>query len=362
MKKNSRKLRIQPNAQLGNALLAALFALLMAKPMMGGAQDYGPALVKVAAAKMQSLSSVILVPGTVISRDDARLSAEVDGRLLEVAEVGTAVRAGEPVAVVEAEILRLLNVELQAEIRRAEARLVYLENEVSRYTTLAKTNLASANQLEQARSEQDIALGDLDVARARLAQNSDQLARTRVLAPFDGIVVERLMQPGERVSDGGVVVRLVNPQRLEIVARAPLEYFAFSHIGESLKTKAGTEELTATIRTVVAVGDENTHQFEIRLDLEGQPFQVGRTVRVAVPSDDSSEVLTVPRDALVLRPQGATIFVIDAQKQAKQVSVSTGLGSGDWVEVRGAVSAGDLVVIRGNERLQPGQAVEIIDS
>ncbi len=346
---------------LGNALLGGL-AILIAVPLIGMAQEYGPALVKVVDARMQSLSSVILVPGTVISRDDARLSAEVDGRLLEVAEVGTAVKAGDPVAVVEAESLRLLTVELQAEIRRAEARLVFLENEVSRYNTLAKTNLASANQLEQARSEQDVARGDLDVARARLAQNDDQLARTRVLAPFDGVVVERLMQPGERVANGGVVVRLVNQQRLEVVARAPLEYFGFSEVGESLQIQVGPEQLAATIRTVVAVGDENTHQFEIRLDLDGQPFQVGRTVRVSVPSDDSRQVLTVPRDALVLRPEGATVFVIDAQHQAKQVSVSTGLGSGDWIEINGDVSAGERVVTRGNERLQPGQTVEIIDS
>lgn len=353
--KDNPMLRTLRNAQL------ALLITLMALPCMAMAQDEGPVLVRVADARMQSLSSVILVPGTVVSRDDARLSAEVDGRLLEVAEVGTPVKAGDPVAVVEAEGLRLLNLELQAEIRRAEARLVFLENEVGRYTTLAETNLASANQLEQARSEHDVARGDLDVAKARLAQNNDQLARTRVLAPFDGVVVERLMQPGERVSDGGAVVRLVNQQRLEVVARAPLEYFAFSQVGENLQVQTGAEELAASIRTIVAVGDENTHQFEIRLDLEGQPFQVGRTLRVAVPSDDSRQVLAVPRDALVLRPEGTTVFVIDAQNQARQVAVSTGLGSGDWIEVTGEVNVGDRLVIRGNERLQAGQTVEIMD-
>lgn len=342
-------------------LLAMLMALL-AVPTGSVAQDSGPALVKVAEARMQSLSSVVVVPGTIISRDDARLSAEVDGRLLEVAEVGASVKAGDAVAVIEDENLRLLNLELQAEIRRAEARQEFLANEVERLATLAKTNLASMTQLEQARSEKAVAQGDLDVARARLAQNNDQLARTRVRAPFDGVVVERLMQPGERVSDAGVVVRLVNQQRLEIVARAPLEYFALSQVGESLDVRAGAQEFTATIRTVVAVGDENTHQFELRLDLENQQFQVGQTVRVSVPSSDALEVLTVPRDALVLRPEGASIFVIDAQQQARHVQVSTGLGAGDRIQVSGELRAGDQVVIRGNERLQPGQSVQIMDS
>src|SRR5688572_31568736 len=198
-----------------NAPFAWLLTLLLV-PQLVTAQDFGPTLVKVADARVQSLSSVVQVPGTVVSRDDAELSAEVDGRLLEVAEVGTTVKTGEPVAVIEDEALRLRNQELQAEIRRAEARMEFLANEVSRFATLAKSDLASANQLEQARSEQAVAQGDLDVARARLAQNNDQLARSRLLAPFDGVVVERMLQPGERVVDGGVVVRLVGQHRLEV--------------------------------------------------------------------------------------------------------------------------------------------------
>ena len=318
-------------------------------------------LVQVAEARMQLLASVIIVPGTIVSRDDARLSAEVEGRLIEVAEVGANIRAGDPVALIEDESLRLRKQELLAEIRRAEARLVFLENEVNRFAKLAQSNLASANQLEQARSEQDMAKGELDVARARLAQNEDQLARTRILAPFDGVVVERMMRPGERVSVGGIVLRLVDQQHLEVVARAPLEYFEFSRLGMQLDLKAGSSEITANIRTVVAVGDENTHQFELRLDLNEHAFQVGQTVRVAVPNSDSREVLSVPRDAIVLRPGSATVFVIDKDLQARQVEVEAGLGSGNRIEVSGKLSPGDLVVIRGNERLQPGQIVEIID-
>jgi RND family efflux transporter MFP subunit len=350
MNKNKRYLRIE------------WYSWLLTLPMLAQAQDFGPTLVKVAIARVQSLSSVVQVPGTVVSRDDARLSAEIDGRLLTVADVGAKVEAGDPVAVIEDAALRLRSQELQAEIRRAEARMEFLANEVSRFATLAKSDLASANQLEQARSEQAVAQGDLDVAKARLAQNNDQLARSRLLAPFDGVVVERMLQPGERVVDGGVVVRLVGQHRLEVVARAPLEFFAFSHPGEFLRLRAGEQELQAAIRTVVAVGDENTHQFELRLDLVGQPFQVGQTVRLAVPSSAAHEVLTVPRDAVVLRPEGASVFVIDAQLQARQVEVRTGLGSDDYIEISGGIGAGDRVVIRGNERLQAGQSVQILDN
>ena len=116
------------------------------------------------------------------------------------------------------------------------------------------------------------------------------------------------------------------------------------------------------VRTVVAVGDEHTHQFELRLDLELSRFRVGQTLRVSIPTADSHNVLAVPRDALVFRPSGHSIFIIDADNQAQQIRVTIGVGQGEYIEVRGAVSAGDKVVIRGNERLRPGQVVNIMDS
>jgi len=95
-------------------------------------------------------------------------------------------------------------------------------------------------------------------------------------------------------------------------------------------------ESEARVRTVVAVGDENTHQFELRLDIEPGLFPVGQTLRVAVPMDQMREVIAVPRDALVLRPEGITIFLVDEGGQAKQVSVTTGIGAGDLIEVLGS--------------------------
>jgi len=200
------------------------------------------------------------------------------------------------------------------------------------------------------------------VARARLEQNADSLSRTTIVAPFNGVVVERLMTPGERVTEGSKVVRLVDQEHLEVIARAPLEYYPFIARGQSLDIRSSASSALANVRTVVAVGDENTHQFELRLDLEGRPYPVGKTVRISIPTSDSREVLTVPRDALVLRPEGQSIFVVDTENMAQQVWVTVGIGQGENVEVVGELSPGDRVVIRGNERLQPGQPVNIMDS
>lgn len=338
-------------------------ALILAAFLAGSAwgQDAQSALVKVAAAEMKRVAPVTLVPGTVISRSDAQLAAEVEGQLIEVAEVGDTFEAGAVVARIDDTRLRLLMQELEAEITRAEARVRFLESEAERFARLAESNLAATTQLESTRSDRDVALGDLEVARARLAQNADSLKRTQIRAPFSGTVVARLKMPGENVAEGERVVRLVDQGRLEVVARAPLEYYAFTRPGQLLEVRAGARSTTAEVRTVVAVGDEDTHQFELRLDLEGRIYPVGLTVRVAVPYDDLRDALTVPRDALVLRPDGQSVFVIDGENHAQRVVVTTGVGAGDDIEVIGEISAGDRVVVRGNERLQAGQSVSIIN-
>jgi RND family efflux transporter MFP subunit len=340
-------------------VIAAAGCLLAASAW---SQSNQGAPVEVATAELREMTPTMQVAGTVLSRSDAVLSAEVEGRLVDVADVGTRVAAGEPVARIEDTALRLRLAELQAEIERGQARLKFLEAELGRVRRLAETNLAAASQIDQTRSERDVARSDLAVARARLAQLEDQIGRTRVSAPFPGVVVERLARAGERVGVGERIVRLVDPERLEIVARAPLRYYRYVQPGDRLSVSAGGETFETALRTVVSVGNEDLHVFELRLDLEAagdRRLTVGQTARVSIPTADLREVLAVPRDALVLRGDGTTVYVVDESGSARRAQVATGIGQGDWVEVAGPIRAGDRVVVRGNERLRDGQPVTI---
>lgn len=342
-------------------LILLLGVLAMGVGMQALAQfDAPPPSVRVARASIQSIAPSTLVPGTVVSRNDAKLAAEVTGRLLEVADVGTRVALGDAVAKIEDTVIRLRKDELEAEVERANARLRYLESEERRYVQLAESNLAAAAKLEETRSDRDVSRADLRVAKSRLAQLEDQLKRTRISAPFSGIVVERLMMPGERVEIGKTVVRMVDQQHLEVIARAPLEYFSYIRPGQQLGLRTGPVITTGMVRTVVAVGSENTHQFELRLDIESNQFPVGQTLRVSIPTSNARQALMVPRDALVLRPEGISLYVVDKDRKATQIMVTTGIGVGEQIEVSGELHDGDMVIIRGNERLRSGQTVTIM--
>lgn len=343
-------------AQMRLCLLLGILAVGEALAQPGGF----PAEVRVDTARLETMSSTLLVPGTVVSREEARVAAEVAGKLLEVADVGTELRVGDPVARVDDGPLALRVREQAAEIEAREARLEFLRGEERRLERLAQQNNAAANSLDQTRSERRVAESNLAVSRARLAQLEDELARATVRAPFDGVVVERLARAGEHVSPGTEVARLVDPSRLEVIARAPLDYLGVQSLGQTVEMRTRERTVSGRVRVLVAVGDENTHLFETRIDLEGAAFPVGQTVRVELPASAPRDVLAVHRDALVLRSDGAAVFVVDDEGKASRRSVRTGLASGERIEVIGAVDAGDRVVVRGNERLRDGQQVTVL--
>jgi RND family efflux transporter MFP subunit len=344
------------------AVLVALALPAAGQPPGGGAQGPPPAPVRVATAKRVSLAPTTTVPGTVASRFDARVAAEVTGRLVWVAEVGTVVPRGGGIARTDATQLELQRAELQAGVVREEGRLRFLTREAERLESLLAENIAARSQYERTVNDRDVSRSDLAIQRARLEQVDDQLARTQIRAPFPGVVAERLRQAGERVGIGDAVVRLTSPDELEIVARAPLASVPFLAEGVTLRVEHDGRASSAGIRSLVPFGDARSHLFEIRLGLPGGgSWKAGQAVRVAVPTDGLREVLAVPADALILRREGTSVFRVDAEGKAERVAVVTGAGDGDLVEVSGDLADGDLVVVRGGERLRPGQTVQILE-
>jgi len=319
-----------------------------------------PAPVEVAEARITVLSPRLELPGTVISRNDARLAAEVQGQLEWIAEVGTRVKAGETVAKIDDTYLNLQKAEFEGVIARDRSKRDFLEREVRRLRTLAAENVAAKNQLDQTESDLAAASSELVIGEARRNQIEVQLAKTRITAPFPGVVTERLLSPGEYTAPGDTVIRLVQPDALEVVARAPLASLGYVTEGEALEVRGDRHRGEGSVRTIVPFGDGRSHLFELRVTVPPTPWRVGESVRLAVPSADPIEVIAVPRDALVLRREGTSVFRVKDDGTAERVTVTTGLGSGGMIQITSGLDNGDVVVIRGAERLRSGQNVAVV--
>jgi multidrug efflux pump subunit AcrA (membrane-fusion protein) len=115
----------------------------------------------------------------------------------------------------------------------------------------------------------------------------------------------------------------------------------------------------AVVRTVVPVGEERSRQFELRMTLANSAFNVGAALEVGLPERDAADALVVPRDAIAVRQTGNYLMRI-RNDTAEKVAITSLTTDGDLVTISGAVSPGDIVVIRGLERLQDGQRVTIL--
>ena len=339
---------------------AALLAALLAAPATAqNAKGLPPAPVVVATAESRMLAPVTWYPGTVISRNQARVAAEVEGRLEWVAEVGTVIVEGELVARLDDALLRQSLAEGEAVVARERARLVYLDAQVKRLDKLVTQKTATRSRLDEAVAERDITRSEVRAARARVALTSERLERTRIKAPFGGIVTERVRQNGEWAKSGETVVRIVDVRSLEVQAWIPIAALAFVREGSELALEANPSKTAGTVRTIVPVGDNRSRLYELRLQIDAESWPVGQDVRVAIPTAAARAVIAIPRDALVLRRGGAAVYRVDENELADRVAVTPGIAQGELIEVDG-IAPGDRVVIRGGERLRPGQPVKII--
>ena len=319
-----------------------------------------PAPVVVAEAQQRQMSPTVWVAASVVSRNDARLAAEVEGRVEWIAEVGTQVQQGQDVARINDMQLSLQSEEYQAEVARNNARLKFLEQEVARLTRLAKENNAAVTQLEQTIADRDVAKGDLASAQARLKRVQDLMYRSVVQAPFAGVVVQRLLQPGEWADNGEQIVRLVDSQMLEIQAMIPLSSGSFLAVGDEVTLQKGATTIKGRVRSLVPVGDIQSRLLGLRIDFSEPSWPAGQTIRVAIPTSLSRSVVAVPRDALIVRRGSTAVYRVLADDTAEHIEVTTGIAEGEWIEVIGDIRAGDRVITRGGERLRPKQKVTLI--
>ena len=323
------------------------------------AGDSMSAQVQIIEAKHVELAPSIWIAGTIISRHDAKLSSEVEGRIESLLEVGDMVEKGELVASIDDTTIRMQVEEAKAEIIPIKAKLNFFNQEVGRLDKLAKENNAAKNRLDEVISDRDQMRGELSMKQTRLSQARDTLNRTAILAPFTGVVAERYKEEGEWAKIGDELLRLVNTESKEIQGRIQQQSAAFIKQGNSLVVTDGKTQTMATVKTLVPVGDSISRLYEIRLNFQETGWMAGHAVRIKVPTAKSQNALVVPRDALVIRENTIKVFRILEDNTAEVVFVKTGLANEDLIEVIGEINAGDKIVIRGNERLRPLQQVNI---
>ncbi|MEW9797030.1 efflux RND transporter periplasmic adaptor subunit [Alteromonas sp. CYL-A6] len=345
-----------------SALFTSVCLYLPHQAMAQEAEGPPPALVKIDQVKEELITEQIWVPGTVISRTDAQIAAEVEGRITWIAEVGTVVEKGALLASLDDTRLALALSQEKAEVQRWEASVGLLEKRLSRFASMATQNNLSQNEVDQIETDLEIARQSLKQAKAQQALTEYQISMSQVRAPFSALVVSRVKTIGEYIQPGQALLQIVDPTQVDVMARAPLSVVPFIENGMEVTVADPRHAERENVRAIVPVGNALSRMMEIRIGLRPGTFAIGSAVRVALPNSESHHGTTVPRDALVLRKSGAFVYQVDDNNEATQVLVTTGVGMGERIEVFGELMSDKPVVVRGAERLQHGQKVRFEDT
>jgi RND family efflux transporter MFP subunit len=318
-----------------------------------------PAVVQIAEAVEARLSPFSEAPGSVVSLRDSLVAAATSGKIEWVAEVGAELEEGDIIARIDPADATFARDEARAEMRRLKSRADYLSELYERFAGLGDESGESEASLDEMRANRDEALQNLARAQVSLERAEINLQRTEVRAPFAGRIVTLEIQIGEYAAPGAAIARVTDTRHLEVTAQAPAALLRSVKPGDRITLAYNSESVTAPVRAIVPVGDQRSRTLELRISLDDSDWPIGSAVRVSLPTRAPKTVVAAPRDALVLRANRVSVFVIDEEMKAKRVDVELGVAEGDLIEVIGEVEAGDKLVIRGGERLREGQSVTI---
>ena len=349
---------------LFSAVVLALGLLSFQALQAAAGQGPPPVPVQIASVEKKSVTTRVSLVGDVEPVLKSTVASEGAG-IVEQFPVreGDFVKKGDL-------LVRIGSRELLLRIKAAEAARerirVGMENaakELKRINRLKKSNSIAEKRVDEAEADYWMHYHELSRSQAEIERLQYEIDQRGVVAPFSGFIVKEHTMVGEWLQTGGAVVTLHDLSRILITVNVPARYFVQlslnSNVAVGIKDVSSTQ-FNGKIDAMLAQGDPNARTFPVKVGLKNEKHRIksGMEARVTFDLSRLEEVLLVPKDALVPAGNQWRLFRINDGK-AYPVSVNVRGYYDGSAAVEGALVVGDQVVIRGNERLRPGQSVEI---
>ena len=334
-------------------------------------------LVTVDAVVREAFTEEIPIIGRLVAVQDGAVASRIAGTVAEIlAEVGDRVRRGEVLARLSTELLEVQSRRAKAARDAAAAQLALAELTEKRLSGLTDSAAISRAAYDEAVQQKHIAAARAREAESAFAQAELELTYAEIRAPFDGVLTARFAEVGSFLQRGQDIARLLADRRLEAEADIPHNRIGGIRLGGKVAMRLDDDrEHMATVRAVIPQEDPRTRTRRVRFstDLGGDAGAVAadfsaapkwlaaeQSVTLLIPAGAAREVISVHKDAVIRRGAAAMVFVVtDGVAQPRPVRL--GAAAGARLEVLDGLAPGELVVVRGNERLQPNQSVRVAE-
>ncbi len=313
-----------------------------------------------------ALASGPSITGSVQPERRADLRAEVSAVVLAVLkENGDPVRRGDLLVRLDDTAIRETLTSAQASERAAVQAYEQAQRQYERVAKLRESSLVSAQQVEDAEVRRNTAQSDREAARTRVVSARQQLERTEVRAPFDGIVSDRKVSAGDTVQIGKELVKVIDPHSLRFEGLVSADNIGEVKSGQPVVFRVhgfGERQFLGTVARVNPAANATTRQVEVLVDFadpKQQPEVAGLYAEGRIETRHTA-ALTLPASALVREGDRAFAWRIKDRSLQK---VSLGIGdrdarSGEFV-LKSGLSEGDSLLRYPNSTLRDGQPIEL---
>ena len=321
-------------------------------------------LVSVTSPGVTSVTSSVTFTGTIAARYDMPIGIEGDaGRVIGVyVEAGDHVKRGQLLAKIDESVWQPQVNRLSASLEQAKAQAALSAAEYRRAAAVESAGALSAEEIEKRRALSVTDAANVKVAAAMLAEAQARLARTRVVAPADGVVLTRKAEVGQTASPGGeALFRLASGGEVEMRGQVAEQDMAVLTVGQpaAVHLVGSAQPFEGRVRLLGAIIDPLTRLGDIRIALKPNPaLRPGAFARGSV-SVSKAERPILPQTAVLSDAKGAYVFLVGADDRIVRRDVQIG----------GTVSAGIIISkgLIGDERivttaagfLREGEKVEV---
>ncbi|SHN85354.1 efflux RND transporter periplasmic adaptor subunit [Desulfitobacterium chlororespirans] len=384
-------------------VLASVIVLILAgtgvRSFMGKTEntiaETAPNIVYVKATVAENVieQAIISYKASLEASEEGIVSGKVSGKVVQVMfENGQYVTEGDPLIKLDDQEIRNNIASSQAQLKASENQLVSsqtglqkmqltVENAVRTYDrtkelfdggAVSKVELESAEtmlsnakiDLETEKANIETAKANLTTAQIDLNNLTDSLANTTITAPITGVLDEKSVSLGQYANMGVVLAKVKAISPIYAVIEVDQNDISSLQVGQSAKVTVGSnvvKDYDGIIKSIEASADATSRVFKCKVEVANldQALKPGIYAKVDIVSDQTSEVIAVPTNALSGNPGNYTVFVID-QGVARKRIVSIGKISKGLVEIKDGVKNGDSVIITNVNTLQDGDAVSVV--
>jgi len=304
------------------------------------------------------------------ARTESKLGFRVGGKITRrSANVGDTVKAGQVLAQLDPQDLKLAQESARAALAAAQTNLELANADYKRYKDLRDQGFISSAELERRDTALKSAQAQFDQARAQAGVQGNQAAYAALVADSNGVITGVDAEPGMVVAAGTSVVRLAQDGPRDVVFSVPEDHVsdlrALARKPGALKVRlwGSTDAVSASIREVAAAADAATRTFQIKADIGDLPARLGQTATVLIELPQQSNVVRLPLSAVTELQGRTSVWLVDKNAQGvlsvKAQPIQVAGADGNTVVVAAGLAPGQVVVTAGVHVLSPGQQVKM---